>query len=188
MAALLLAACQQQPAAREETQTQRIALADARAVHADAIPSPDTKAARWRVRGDGQGIDFGDAGQAPLMTLDCAIGDGEPTMHIIRHAAALPGQSALFPVIGNGMRSRFLADARLADEGDAGEWRWEATLPASDPQLDVFAGNRPLTATLPGRGMLEIRASRIPGEFLDWCRKSGQVARPRQSEDDGPTG
>ena len=90
----------------------------------------------------------------------------------------MPGQTALFPIYGNGVRSRFLADATLADE----EWRWEARLPASSPQLDVFAGPRQLIATLPGKGMLEIEGSRIPGEFVEWCRAGGRVMMAEERE------
>ena len=76
---------------------------------------------------------------------------------------------ALFPVIGNGLVSRFKVDATLADR----EWHWEAALPVADPQLDVFVGQADLQATLPGGGMLVIGGSRIPGEFVNWCRAGG---------------
>ena len=136
--------------------------------------SPDTSAALWVVNAGGQAIDFGNEGEAPLLSLACRLDEAEPQLAIIRHAPARPGLSALFPVIGNGMRSRFLTDAQLAE----GEWRWEAVLPAADPQWEVFTGPRALTATLPGRGMLEIRGSRIPGEFVTWCRLGGEQAQP----------
>ena len=140
-----------------------------------ADPSPDTSQGRWRVAESGQAIDFAIPGQDPWLSLECHL-DADPIeFAIIRHAEALPGQKALFPFVGNGMRSRFFADAALA----GGEWRWEATLPVDDAQLDVFAGTRDFTATLPGHGMLEINASRIPGEFLDWCRNGGVSALPQ---------
>ena len=106
-----------------------------------------------------------------MLTLDCKLGDGPPQLDIIRHAPASPGLTAIFPIIGNGMRSRFMADATLNE----GEWRWEASVPASDARLDVFTGTRQLLATLPGRGMLDIHGSRIPGEFINWCRAGGET-------------
>ncbi len=138
------------------------------------MQSPDTSEAFWSVDEDGQAILFGNEGEPPLMSIACRLDANPPQLAIIRHAAARPGLSALFPVIGNGMRSRFLVDAKLSE----GEWRWEGTLPADDPQLDVFTGTRDITATLPGRGMLEIAGSRIPGEFVNWCRTGGQALQP----------
>ena len=164
---LALAACD-----RGAEPVQRVDLSEARATMPQVMEqSPDTTLATWRVADSGQAIHFGNPGGKPLMTLACRPSALPPEMSVIRHAPALPGQGALFPVIGNGMRSRFLVDATLAD----GEWRWEAKLAASDPMLDVFTGPRELIATLPGGGMLEIGASRIPAEFVTWCRAGGQV-------------
>ena len=171
----LLAGCQAEPV--PDNTAQRIALRDDGNRQATAIPSPDTTAARWSVAEDGQAIDFGVPGNDALLSLACDLGEEPTTLTIIRHAQAYPGQSALFPFIGNGMRQRFMADAVL----EGGEWRWEANLPVDDPQLDIFAGTRSFTATLPGRGMLEVSGSRIPGEFLEWCRSGG--ASP-QAEDE----
>ncbi len=173
-----LAACGQQSEAAREP--QRIALEDTGSRQARADPSPDTADALWTVAESGQAIRFGNAGEDPLLSLVCYLQETPIQLVIIRHAEALPGQSALFPFVGNGMRSRFLTDARLSE----GEWRWETQLPADDPQLDVFAGTRDLTATLPGRGMLEIRGSRIPGEFIDWCRAGGRTPEVENYSED----
>ena len=64
-----------------------------------------------------------------------------------------------------------------------GEWRWEGLLAAGDPQLDVFTGPRELEATLPGGGTLLIEGSRIPGEFVNWCRAGGRVLRAEAAEE-----
>ncbi|MFC3098725.1 hypothetical protein [Alteraurantiacibacter palmitatis] len=138
--------------------------------------SPDTTDAAWRVAENGRAIEFGKPGEAALLTLACLLGDAgaPPQMLIVRHAPALPRQTALFPVIGNGMRSRFFVDARLTD----GEWRWEGVLAANDPMWDVFTGPRELQATLPGGGMLKIEGSRVPGEFVGWCRENGHMEAP----------
>lgn len=178
---LLLTACG--PAAAPQGEPARIALEETGPQQAQAFPSPDTSDAFWTVADNGQAIRFGIQGEPPLLTLACDLGDAAaPQFRIIRHAEALPGQSALFPFIGNGMTSRFLADTVLVE----GEWRWEAQLPVADPQLDIFAGNREMTATLPGRGMLEFKGSRIPGEFLVWCRNGGRA--PVVVDDAGAAG
>lgn len=173
--ALLLSACQQQA---DEPPPQRVAFGDASRALLKPLDSPDTSKARWEVDANGQSIHFGHASEAPLMTLDCRIDEKPPQMRIIRHVRARPGQGALFPVIGNGMRSRFLVDAKL----ESGEWLWEGTVTARDPMLDVFTGPRDLTATLPGGGMLEIAGSRIPGEFITWCRAGGAVMAAEAQE------
>jgi hypothetical protein len=157
---------------------QQISLEGARRVPAPPLPSPDTRGAQWKVRGDGQAIDFGPPSGEPLLTLACALRETPARLRIVRHVAARPGQKALFPVIGNGTISRFSVNATLAE----GEWRWEAVLPASDPSLDVFTGPREIEATLPGGGTLMIAGSRIPGEFVNWCRAGGRVLRAEEAE------
>lgn len=167
---LLLAACERgEPVARVE-------LAESGDAPVQVMrQSPDTLGAAWRVAENGRAIEFAKPGETALLTLACLLGDNAPPqMLIVRHAPALPRQTALFPVIGNGMRSRFMVDARLTD----GEWRWEGVLAASDPMWDVFTGPRELQATLPGGGMLKIEGSRIPGEFVTWCRENGRVEVP----------
>jgi len=159
-------------------QAQRISLEDARAKVAEPLLSPDTKGAGWTVTANAQAIEFGRPGAAPYLTLACDVSEAPATLTVIRHVAARPGQKALLPVIGNGMISRFKVDAALR----TGEWHWEGTLPASDPQLDVFIGPRELQATLPGGGSLMIDGSRIPGEFINWCRAGGRMLGVEQAE------
>lgn len=175
---LMLAVVACEPATTPAPEPERVALEEVREARGEASPSPDTSAARWSVAPGEQAIDFGNENASPLLTLECDLDTDPIELVIIRHADAFPGQSALFPFIGNGMRSRFLADAVLHESANGREWRWETRLPASDPQFDVFEGSRDFTATLPGHGMLEIGGSRMPGEFLEWCRAGGQVEQP----------
>ena len=173
---LLLTACGNGTDA--PVQAQRISLEEARAKVAEPLLSPDTKGAKWKVAANGQSIDFGHEGAKPWLTLACDVRQAPATLTIIRHAPARPGQKALFPILGNGMISRFKVDAALHE----GEWRWEGALPAGDPMLEVFTGPRELQATLPGGGSLMIEGSRIPGEFVEWCRAGGRVLRAEQDE------
>ena len=170
---LFLAACDR---GESPVQAQRISLDDARPRASEPMASPGTKDAVWTVRANGQAIDFGNEGRPPLMSLICKL--RQEQMAVVRHAPSRPGQEALFPVIGNGLVSRFRVDATLADR----EWRWEGTLPVADPQLDVFVGQADLQATLPGGGMLVIGGSRIPGEFLNWCRSGGEAPKVETEE------
>lgn len=158
---------------------QRVALSDGSAARPVVMAqSPDTTNAAWQVAPGGQALTYGNPGGKVLLTLACDPAAAPPKLTVIRHAPALPGQTALFPVIGNGMRSRFPVDAALADD----EWRWQVTLPAEDPQWDVFTGSRQLLATLPGGGMLDIAGSRMPGAFVTWCRAGGASVLPREQD------
>ncbi len=159
-------------------QAQRISLEDARAKIAEPLLSPDTQDATWTVSEDQRAIRFARPGAEPFLTLACDLREVPAMLTIVRHAPARPGQKALFPVLGNGTISRFKVDAAL----DEGEWRWEGTFPASDPQFDVFTGPLELEATLPGGGTLLIEGSRIPGEFVTWCRAGGRVLRAEEAE------
>ena len=171
-----LAACQGEQAPVE---AQRFSLDAARHVPTKPVASPAIAGAAWSVTKDAQAIAFGLRGTPPLLTLACDLRRAPAQFRIIRHVTARPGEKALLPVIGNGTISRFKVDATLA----GGEWRWEGSLPASDPSLDVFTGPRELEATLPGGGSLLIEGSRIPGEFVNWCRAGGQVQRVEAAED-----
>ena len=177
-ALMALAACDTQGS--EDGPAQRIALDHGRLPAAIQPPAPslETEGAVWTVNEDGQSIHFGKPNEEPLMSLACRLKENPPRLAVIRHAPARPGQEALFPVIGNGMRSRFLVDAALRD----GEWRWEGTLPADDSKLDVFTGTREIRATLPGAGTLEIEGSRVPGEFVTWCRAGERVMETAEEE------
>lgn len=171
----VLAACERVP---EPVDAQRISLEEARGDIREPLASPETSEATWTVSGNGQSIGFGNTGQAPFLSLACRVRDNPPTITVIRHAPARPGEKALFPVIGNGIIARFKVDALLRDN----EWRWEGTLPADDALLEVFTGARQIEATLPGAGTLLIGGSRIPGEFIAWCRKGGAVTQAISEE------
>lgn len=167
-ALLALCACQQQP----DDQAQRIALDQAGQRIEQPLASPDTSRAVWTVSTNGKAIQFGNRGADPWLTLDCRLEDrSNPQLAVIRHAPAFPGQTALFAVMGNGYVSRLPASATLAER----EWRWEVSLPAADPQWDLFIGTGDMRATLPGKGAIEIPAGPIPGEFVTWCRAGGRV-------------
>jgi hypothetical protein len=172
---LSLTACEGEP---EPVEAQRFSLDAVRHAPPEPLVSPDTSGAAWAVSDSGQAIAFGRPGAPPLLTLACDLRRTPVQLRIVRHVVARPGQKALLPVIGNGTISRFKVDAALAD----GEWRWEGALPASDPSLDVFTGPRELEATLPGGGSLLIEGSRIPGEFVNWCRAGGRVQRVEAAE------
>ncbi|RKF21793.1 hypothetical protein D6851_07170 [Altericroceibacterium spongiae] len=158
----------------------RITLPDADPVTRprEPLPSPDVEGALWQVSEDGRAIHFGLPDEPPYLTLACRLTETPPQLRIIRHVEARPDTSALFPVIGNGMISRFKMEAVLND----GEWRWEGTYPADAPALDVFTGTRDLEATLPGAGSLVIEGSRLPGEFVTWCRLGGKVMQASEEE------
>ena len=164
--------------AEEPVDPQRISLDAARGEAREPVASPDTDDARWTVAPDGQAVAFGNAGERPFLSLACRVKDDPPTIRVIRHAEARPGEKALFPVIGNGTISRFKADAALEDD----EWRWQAVVPADDALLEVFTGAREIEATLPGAGSLIISGSRVPGEFIAWCRRGGAVSEAVSEE------
>jgi hypothetical protein len=156
---------------------QRISLDTVRQPPSEPLPSPDSKDAGWTVSDNGQAISFGRTGE-PMLSLVCNLKATPARLTVIRHVGTRPGQKALFPVIGNGTISRFKADAALHD----GEWRWEAALEARDPLLDVFTGTHELEATLPGGGTLKMGGSRVPSEFVNWCRAGGRLQQVQAVE------
>lgn len=165
-----VSACSEQP------QVERIELGEVETGPGLSVSlSPDSVGAIWTISPDGKGLRFGKTPDAPYLTLFCHVTDkAPPQLSLIHHAQSEPGAKALFPVIGNGIISRFPLDATLLREG----WRWENRFPASSPDFDVFMGTREIQATLPGGGMLMIEPSALPREFIEWCRRNGEPLPP----------
>jgi hypothetical protein len=161
-------------AEREPMQAQRIAFDKIPTQSEEPLLSPDTKDASWSLAGNGQTLDFGNPSARPFVSLACNPAPAPAQVTIIRHAPAHAGEKALFPVIGNGKISRFAVEAKRV----GGEWRWQGTLPADDPQLDVFAGPNRLEATLPGGGTVKIEGSSAPGQFIARCRERAAAPTP----------
>jgi hypothetical protein len=170
-AVLTLTACHR--AEQEPVEAQRIAFDKVPSQGEEPLASPDTKDASWALSANGRVLDFGNPGARPFVTLACNPNAIPAQVTVIRHARARAGEKALFPVIGNGKIARFEVDAARVD----GEWRWQETLPADGPQLDVFAGSNRLEATLPGGGTVKIEGSDAPGMFIAACRDRGPVPR-----------
>jgi hypothetical protein len=176
----LLAACGQDEAPVE---AQRIALDEASAPTAIIELSPDTTSALWTASADGLSVAFGTQGAPAMLTLECRLKDNPARLAVIRHAPARAGLQAMFPVIGNGRISRFKLDAVRTGDG----WQWAGALPVADPLNDVFVGAGSLEATLPGGGSLIIAPSRIPSEFVNWCREGGRLQRAQLPDEPAAT-
>lgn len=159
--------------AEEPVEAQRIALDKVPSHGEQPLPSPDTTGAAWTLSANGQSLDFGQAGERPFLTLACNPTTDPPQITIIRHARSRAGEKALFPVVGYGKISRFAVDAAHVD----GEWRWQGSLPADDPQLEVFDTTHDLEATLPGGGTVKVNGSDAPGQFIAHCREQGKPER-----------
>ena len=55
---------------------------------------------------------------------------------------------------------------------------------ADEPMPDGVRETLELEVTLPGGGSLLIDGSRIPGEFVNWCRAGGRVQRAEAAENE----
>ncbi len=157
---------------QEPEQAQRIALDKVPSHGEEPLPSPDTTGASWTASANGHALDFDKPGERPFLTLACNPATDPPQITIIRHVRSHAGEKALFPVIGHGRISRFKVDAAHVD----GEWRWQGTLPADDPQLEVFDTTHDLEATLPGGGTVKANGSDAPGQFIAHCKEQGKAA------------
>jgi hypothetical protein len=167
-----LSACHR--AEQEPVQAQRIAFDKIPTQGEEPLVSPDTEDANWTLAGNGQTLNFGNPGARPFVSLACNTAAAPARVTIIRHAPAHAGEKALFPVIGNGRISRFEVDAARV----GGEWRWQGSLPADDPLLEVFVGSNRLEATLPGGGTVKIKGSAAPGQFIAQCRERVPASGP----------
>lgn len=172
---LLVAACE--PSQPDPAAVERIDL-DA-PVEREPKPNgglPDAAGAGWEVAPDGRSLRYANPAGEPLLSLACLLPADEPArIKLVQFAPAPPGARAMFAVVGNGMVARVMMDAELADN----RWRWEGSVPADAPKLDVLTGDREIIATMPGGGEIEMAASPLPRELVNWCRAQGAPPEPQ---------
>jgi len=165
MAPLVMVTACKPPASDEYL--ERVDLAQATGAVGDPLPSPDVTDAVWA---DGQiagRILYGIPGEVPFLALACERStNGEQYIKIIRFASADPQAKALFALVGNGHIARVPVDATW--NGRA--WLWEGIVPADEPDLEVLTGKRPVAATLPGAGQLNLNPSPRPAQLIEACR------------------
>ena len=104
---------------------------------------------------------FGYAGEAPLLSLECRQG----TLVVTRNVAAPIGAEALFALQGSGYILRLPVDA-TAVPGQRG-YIWQGTIPADDKRLTLFKAK--FAGTLPGGGLIEVPASAVPDALIKRC-------------------
>ncbi|MBX7495308.1 hypothetical protein K3172_05505 [Qipengyuania sp. 6B39] len=160
---LALAACK--PPASDDY-AERTRLAPAVKAPSDPIDSPDVEGAVWAPTDNADRLLYGKPGERPLFALECIEQGGLPLVTYTRFAVADAHAKAVLALIGNGHVSRLKIDA--AENG--GAWRWEGTIEALDPKLDVLTGQREVEATVPGAGTLRFNPSARPGELVERCR------------------
>ncbi len=142
------------------------------------IDSPDTEDAIWAPAKEGARLIYGTPGERPLFAIECLSDGTEPMLGYTRFAKADAHAKAVLALIGNGHVARLKIDAEQI--GDV--WRWEGTIAATDPRLDVLTGTRQVEATVPGAGSVILNSSALPGELVERCR---ELAEPLI--EDGPT-
>lgn len=153
----------------------RAAVLPAAAGPSVPLPSPDTAAARWAERTGPARLVYGTPGERVLMVLEClAPATPAARLRIRREAPADAGAAALLALIGNGTIGRFPVDA-VPTSGSA-VWQGEAS--AFAPGWDAFAGEREVTATVPGAGLVRFNPSPLPRQLVEACRGPTLPAAP----------
>ncbi len=159
----LLAACN--PPVPDDY-VERVELLDPNTGGTQPLASPDTENAIWGVGTGEMRLLYGDPGRPPFFGLSCeGIGTDTPHIRIVRYAPADADAKALFALVGNGTVARLKMDSTWTGKG----WRWEGTVEAADPALDVLTGRRSVEATLPGAGSLILKPSLAPRDLIENC-------------------
>ncbi len=166
----LLTACNP-PAA--DDYVERVELLDPGTGGAKPLASPDTQNSIWGAGAGEMRLLYGNPGKSPILGLSCeGIRTETPLIRIVRYAPADADAKALFALVGNGTVARLKMDSTWTGKG----WRWEGTLDAADPDLDVFTGRRSVEATLPGAGSVIINPSFAPRDLIENCRSGISAA------------
>ena len=133
----------------------------------EPIDSPPYEGAIWGESRTAGRIIYGIAGEPPQMAIACITDTGAPQIRITRYAAADAGALGFLALIGNGHVARIPIDAVEIETG----WIWQADIAVSDPALEVLTGQRQVTATVPGAGMVTINPSMRPSQLIESCRE-----------------
>lgn len=149
------------------------------------IDSPDSENAIWAASATEGRIIYGNPGEAPMLALACVDEGAQPKLEITRFALADEGAGAFMALVGNSHIARVPVDA--VPSGTA--FIWSGQIDTGDPDIEVLTGQRPVTVTVPGAGMITLNPSERPRELIEQCR--GPVTEdlepdPEISEDAEP--
>ncbi|WP_162789580.1 hypothetical protein [Altererythrobacter sp. ZODW24] len=159
-----LAACNP-PAA--DDYVERVELENTGNGGSEPLASPDAENAIWGIGAGEMRLLYGNPGQPPFLGISCeGVGTDRPLIRLVRYAPADADAKALFALVGNGTVARLKMDSTWTGKG----WRWEGTVDAGNPDLDVLTGRRSVEATLPGAGSLILKPSFAPRDLIENCR------------------
>lgn len=172
---IALAACKPPPTDDAEA---RGALAVEQKGPSMPIDSPDSENAIWADSVTPNRIIYGNPGEAPMLALSCEEETGaDANLRITRYALADEGAGAFMALVGNSHIARIPVDA--TPSGTA--FIWSGVVAANHPDLEVLTGQKAVTATTPGAGMVTLNPSGKPRELIENCR--GDDATKAVSED-----
>ena len=160
---LSLAACKPPPT---DEAGARGELVEQRKAPSPPIDSPDSSNAIWAASKVSGRLLYGNPGEAPMLAVTCNADDDAPTLTITRYVLADEGASALMALIGNGHIARLPVEATPRND----YFLWEGTFPADDPDLEVLTGQREVTMTIPGAGMVTMNPDEKPILLIESCR------------------
>ncbi len=166
----VLAACKPPPT---DAAVARVSLLAPTRGPSEPLPSPDTTGALWAATGNPLRLVYGVPGKPVLLALECrAPGTSEAALRITRHAPADEGAAALLALIGNGWIGRFPVDATPV----AGTSIWQGEVPASAREWAALKPERDASLTVPGAGLLKLKASPLPMQLITACRGKKDAA------------
>lgn len=130
------------------------------------LDSPNSEGGFWADSKTAGRIIYGQAGNAPLMAIQC-VGDGKNAqLQITRLSPADKGAQAFFALVGNNHVARIPVDAVEVPGGHV----WQALTSPDDPDLNALTGPKEVTATLPGAGMVTLYPSEKLKMAVNECR------------------
>lgn len=175
----LVAGCQ--PPATDDY-VERVALDDASPPASKPLPSPDTEGAIWAPAATQSRLLYGIPGKTPFLAMQCD-GSGEvPLLQFTRFSIADRNAQAMMALVGNSHVERLPVDATY--NGRA--WLWQGSVPAREPDMDVFTGPRAVEATIPGAGTLVLNPSPLTRDLVNACRAMGEPPVPEPEQEPEP--
>ena len=164
---LAIAACKPPPS--DEASTGRV-FSDKPDAPPPPLESPDSERAFWANSEEAGRIIYGQAGKAPLMSMQCVGDPNVPLLQVTRLSPADKGGKAFFALVGNSHVARIPVDATQVPGG----FVWQGSVRADHPDLEALTGPKEVTATLPGAGMVTLNPveDRLPSPamLINDCR------------------
>lgn len=129
------------------------------------IDSPDVSKAEWSRAKEDPTLFYGTKNRPPLVTIECLRYGKLRRIRISRHTHADEGAEAIMALIAGKHMVRVPIKADSVEDVSL----WRTSYMADSPEMSIFMGSKDINLTIPGAGLVVLKASDAPANLLRGC-------------------